>query len=80
LISHFPTANIPVGIEFPEGQLIDIAVSGSKTRLKHERSVSAKDKIPQKRKTQEKQVAAPEKAIPMKQETRIYPKLCTHIS
>ena len=61
-------------------RLIDIAVSGSKTRLERERSVSAKDKILQKRKTQEKQVAALEKAIPMKQETRIYPKLCTHIS
>jgi hypothetical protein len=54
LKSHFLTANIPVGIEFPEGKLIDIAVSVSKIRLKHERFMSAKDKISQKRKTQEK--------------------------
>ena len=79
MISHFPTANIPTRIEFPEEQLIDIIVSGSKTCLERERSVSAKDKILQKRKIQEKQVAAPEKAIPMKQEIRICPKLCTHI-
>ena len=54
LKSHFPAVNTPVWIEVPEGQLIDIVVSGSKTRLKRERFVSAKDKIPQKRKTQEK--------------------------
>ena len=64
--SHFLAANTLVWIEVPEGQLIDIAVSGSKTCLECERSVNAKDKIPQKRKTQEKQVAAPEEAIPMK--------------
>ena len=64
--SHFLAANTLVGIEFPEGKLIDLAVSVSKTRLEHERFVSAKDKIFQKRKTQEKQVAAPEEVIPMK--------------
>jgi hypothetical protein len=67
LKSYFLAANTPVGIEFPEGKLIDIATSISKTRLKRERFVSAKDKISQKRKTQEKQVATHEEAIPMKQ-------------
>ena len=64
--SHFLAANTPVGIEFPKSKLIDIAVSVSKTRLERDRFVSAKDKISQKRKTQEKQVAAPEEVIPMK--------------
>ena len=64
--SYFLAANTPVGIEFPEGKLIDITVSVSETRLECERFVSAKDKISQERKTQEKQVAAHEKAIPMK--------------
>jgi hypothetical protein len=70
LKSHFLAAYTPVGIEFPKGKLINIAVSVSKTHLKRERFVSAKDKISQKRKTQEKQVAAPEEVIPMKQATR----------
>jgi hypothetical protein len=70
LKSHFLAANTPVRIEFPEGKLIDIAVSVSKTRLEHERFVRAKDKISQKRKTQKKQVATPEEVIPMKQATR----------
>jgi hypothetical protein len=70
LKSHFLAANTLVGIEFLEGKLIHIAVSVSKTRLVHERFVSDKDKISQKRKTQEKQVAAPEEVIPMKQATR----------
>ena len=51
LKSYFLAANTPVGIEFLEGKLIDIAVSVSKTRLERERFVSAKDKISQKRKT-----------------------------
>ena len=68
--SHFLAANTPVGIEFPEGKLIHIAVSVSKTRLVHERFVSDKDKISQKKKTQEKQVAASKEVIPMKQVTR----------
>jgi hypothetical protein len=67
---HFLATNTSVGTEFPEGKLIDIAVSVSKTRLERERFVSAKDKISQKRKTQEKQVAAPEEVIPIKQVTR----------
>jgi hypothetical protein len=70
LKSHFLAANTPVGIEFPEGKLIHIAVSVSKIRLVHKRFVSDKEKISQKRKTQEKQVAAPEEVIPMKQATR----------
>jgi hypothetical protein len=70
LKSYFLAANTPVGIEFPEGKLIDITVNVSKTRLKRERFVSVKDKISQKRKTQEKQVAAYEEAIPMKQAIR----------
>ncbi len=68
--SHFLAANTPVGIEFPGGKIIDIAVSVSKTRLDRERFVNAKDKISQKRKTQEKQVAALEEVIPMKQVTK----------
>ena len=66
--SHFLAANTSVGIKFPEDKLIDIAVDVSKTSLERERFVSAK--ISQKRKTQEKQVAAPEEVIPMKQATR----------
>ena len=68
--SHFLTTNTPVEIEFPEGKLIDITVSVSKTSLEHESFVSTKDKISQKRKTQEKQVATLEEVIPMKQVTR----------
>ena len=64
--SHFLAANTRVGIEFPEGKLIDIAVSISKTRLERERFFSANDKISTKRKTQEKQFAALEMVIPMK--------------
>jgi hypothetical protein len=70
LKSHFLAANTPVGIEFSEGKLIDITVSVSKTSLEREVFVSAKDKISQKKKTQEKQVAAPEEVILMKQATR----------
>ena len=58
--SQILAANSPTQIEVFEGQLIDIAVNESKKRL------SAKDKIPQKRKTQEKQVADLEEAIPIK--------------
>jgi hypothetical protein len=57
LKSYFLAANTLVEIEFPEGKLIDIAASVSKTCLEHERFVRAKDKISQKRKTQEKRVA-----------------------
>ena len=67
---HFLVADTLVWIKFLEGKLIDIAISGAKTRLKRKRSVSAKDKISQKRKTQEKQVTTPEEVIPIKQATR----------
>jgi hypothetical protein len=70
LKSHFLAANTPVGIEFSEGKLIDITVSVSKTSLEREVFVSTKDKISQKKKTQEKQVAASEEVILMKQATR----------
>uniref|UniRef100_A0A2N9J4G7 Reverse transcriptase Ty1/copia-type domain-containing protein n=1 Tax=Fagus sylvatica TaxID=28930 RepID=A0A2N9J4G7_FAGSY len=80
--SHIPAANNPAWIEVPEGQLINIAANESKTRLKRGRPVGAKDKIPRKRKIQEKQVAAPEEAIPMKQATNIInlSKNCAHKS
>ena len=80
--SHIPVANNPTRIEVPEGQLINIAVNESKTCLKRGRPVGAKDKIPQKRKIQETQVAAPEEAIPMKQATNIInlSKNCAHKS
>uniref|UniRef100_A0A2N9G6F8 Reverse transcriptase Ty1/copia-type domain-containing protein n=1 Tax=Fagus sylvatica TaxID=28930 RepID=A0A2N9G6F8_FAGSY len=80
--SHIPAANNPARIEVPEGQLINIAANESKTRLKRGRPVGAKDKIPRKRKIQEKQVAAPEEAIPMKQATNIInlSKNCAHKS
>jgi hypothetical protein len=44
--SQIPAANTPTQIEVLEGQLIDIAVNESKTRLKRGRSVSAKDRFP----------------------------------
>jgi hypothetical protein len=69
--SHILAANNPARIEVPEGQLINIAANESKTCLKCGRPVGAKDKIPQKRKTQEKQIATPKEAIPMKQATNI---------
>jgi hypothetical protein len=80
--SHIPAANNPARIEVPEGQLINIAANESKTCLKRGRPVGAKDKIPQKRKIQEKQVAAPEEGIPMKQATNIInlSKNCAHKS
>jgi hypothetical protein len=80
--SHILTANNPARIEVPKGQLINIAANESKTRLKRGRLVGAKDKISRKRKTQEKQVAAPEEAIPMKQATSIInlSKNCAHKS
>ena len=67
--SQILAANTLTQIEVLERQLIDIAVNESKTRLKHGRSISPKDKIPQKRKTQEKQVADLEEAIPIKPAT-----------
>ena len=60
-------ANTLTQIEVLEKQLIDIAINESKTRLKRGKSVSAKDKIPQKRKIQKKQVVVFKEAIPIKQ-------------
>ena len=51
--SHIPATNIPDRIEVPEGKLINIIANESKTRLKRGRPVSAKDKVPRKKKTQE---------------------------
>jgi hypothetical protein len=56
--SHIPATNNPARIEVLKGQLINIAANVSKTRLKLGKPVGAKDKIPWKRKTQEKQVVA----------------------
>ena len=67
--SQILAANTPIQIEVLEGQLIDIAINEFKTRLKRGRSVSTKDKIPRKRKTQEKQTADLEDAISIKQAT-----------
>ena len=80
--SHILTANNPARIEVPKGQLINIAANEFKTRLKSGRPVGAKNKIFRKRKTQEKQVTAPEEAIPMKQATNIInlSKNCAHKS
>ena len=80
--SHILAANNPAQIEVPEGQLINIAANESKTRLKCGRPVGAKDKIPRKRKIQEKQVTALKEAIPMKQATNIInlSKDCAHKS
>ena len=50
LKSHIPAANIPARIEVLEGKLINITVNESKARLKRERPVGTKDKIPQKKK------------------------------
>ena len=67
---HIPAANTPARIEIPKEQSIKIAANESKQHLKHGRPVGTKDKIPQKRKIQENQVAAPKEAIPMRQATK----------
>ena len=51
--SHIPATNIPTRIEVPEGKLINITTNESKACLKRGRPVSAKDKVPRKKKTQE---------------------------
>ena len=65
--SHILTANTPAQIEFFIGQSVNIAANESKPHLKCGRPVGVKDKIPQKRKVQEKEVAAYKEDIPMKQ-------------
>ena len=56
--SHIPTANTSAQIEVLVEQLVNTTANESKPHLKHGRPVGVKDKIPRKRKVQEKQVAA----------------------
>ena len=67
--SHIPTANTPARIEVPVEKLVNTAANESKPHLKRGRPIGVKDKIPRKRKIQEKQVAAYKEAIPRKQVT-----------
>ena len=67
--SHILTANTPAQIEFFIGQSINTTANESKPHLKRGRPIGVKDKIPRKRKIQEKQVAAYKEAIPRKQVT-----------
>ena len=67
---HIPADNTPARIEIPKEQSIQIAANESKPHLKRGRPVGTKDKIPQKRKIQENQVAAPKESIPMRQATK----------
>ena len=67
--SHISAANTPAQIEVPVGQLVNTAANESKPHLKHGRPIGVKDKIPRKRKVQEKQVAAYKEAILRKQAT-----------
>ena len=69
--SHIPAANTPAQIEVPVEQSINTTTNESKPHLKHGRPVGVKDKIPRKRKVQEKQVAAHKETIPRKQITKI---------
>ena len=48
--SYILASNILAQIEASEGKLINIIANESKARLKHERPVGAKDKIPRRRK------------------------------
>ena len=57
--------------EVPVGQSVNTTANESKTHLKRGRPVGVKDKIPQKRKVQEKQVAVYKETIPRKQVTEI---------
>ena len=67
--SHIPAANTPAQIEVPVGQSVNTVANESKPHLKHGRPIGVKDKIPRKRKVQEKQVADLKVAIPRKQVT-----------
>ena len=69
--SHILVANTSARIEVPIGQSVNTAANKSKPHLKCGRPVSVKDKIPWKRKVQEKQVTAHKEAIPRKQVTKI---------
>ena len=67
---HIPATNTPARIEIPKEQSIKIVANESKPHLKRGRLVGTKDKIPQKRKIQENQVAAPKESIPMRHATK----------
>ena len=67
--SHISAANTPIQIKVPVGKSVNIAANESKPHLKCGRPVGVKDKILQKRKVQEKQVAVYKEAIPRKQVT-----------
>ena len=54
--SHIPAANTPARIVVSIGQSINLVANDSKPCLKHGRPVSAKDKIPRKRKIQKKKI------------------------
>ena len=69
--SHILVANTPARIEVPVEQSVNTTTNESKPHLKHGRPVGVKDKIPRKRKVQEKQVAAYKEAIPRKQAPKI---------
>ena len=69
--SHIPATNTPTRIAIPLGQSVNTAANELKPHLKRGRLVDVKDKILQKRKVQEKQVAAHKEAIPKKQVTEI---------
>ena len=56
--SHIPAANTSARIEVRVGQSVNTIANESKPHLKSGRLVGVKDKIPRKRKVQEKQVAA----------------------
>ena len=64
--SHIPAANTPAQIEDPIRKSVNIAVNESKPHQKQGRPIGVKDKIPWKRKVQEKQVATYKEAIPKK--------------
>ena len=67
--SHIPAVNTPARIEVLVGQSINTTANESKPHLKHGRPIDVKDKIPRKRKAQEKQVVTDKEAIPRKQVT-----------
>ena len=64
--SHITTANTLTWIEVPVRQSVNTIANESKPHLKHGRPIGVKDKIPWKRKVQEKQVAAYKEAISRK--------------
>lgn len=64
--SHILVANTPTWIKVPVGQFVNIVANASRLHLKCGRPISAKDKNFQKKKVQEKEVAAPKEATHMK--------------